>query len=265
MQTLQSNKLNFNGQNIYVGIDVHKKSWSVTILSENSVLKKFSQDPSPHTLLKFLTTNYPNAVYYSVYEAGFCGFWAHFELIKLGINNIVVTPGDVPSMSKEKLHKTDAVDSNRLARSLRSGELHGIYIPTQEELEDRSLLRVRYALVRDLTREKNRIKGFLNFYGIELPEQFSRPNTHWSQRFMLWLKSIEFTTQSAKISLNFNIQKAEHIRALLLQETRAIRMLSRTDKYKNQMEFITSIPGIGDFVGMTLLENSLAVAPLRSL
>lgn len=34
MQTKQRNKLNFKGQNIYIGIDVHKKSWSVTILSE---------------------------------------------------------------------------------------------------------------------------------------------------------------------------------------------------------------------------------------
>lgn len=253
MQITQSNKFNFKGQNLYVGIDVHKKSWSVTILSENSVLKKFSQAPDPQLLHNFLTRNYPEGNYYSVYEAGFCGFWIHEELTKLGISNIVVTPGDVPSIIKEKLHKTDTVDSNRLARALRSGELNGIYVPTREELENRSLLRARYALVRDLTREKNRIKGFLHFYGIEFPEQFSRPNTHWSQRFMAWLKSLEFATQSAKITLNFHILKAEHIRALLLQETRAIRILSRTEKYKKQMEFLTSVPGVGEFVGMTLL------------
>lgn len=31
---MQRNELNFSGQNIYVGIDVHLKSWSVTILTE---------------------------------------------------------------------------------------------------------------------------------------------------------------------------------------------------------------------------------------
>lgn len=41
----QSKRLDFKGQNIYIGIDVHLKSWSVTVLSENSVLKKFRQDP----------------------------------------------------------------------------------------------------------------------------------------------------------------------------------------------------------------------------
>ena len=42
MRLEQSNRLDFNGQNIYVGIDVHLKSWSVAVLSENSSLKKFT-------------------------------------------------------------------------------------------------------------------------------------------------------------------------------------------------------------------------------
>lgn len=41
MKRVQSNTLDFNGQNIYVGIDVHLKSWSVAILSEHSVLRRF--------------------------------------------------------------------------------------------------------------------------------------------------------------------------------------------------------------------------------
>ena len=51
----QRNKISFRGQKIYVGIDVHLKSWSVTVLSETSVLKKFSQHPSPEALYGFLT------------------------------------------------------------------------------------------------------------------------------------------------------------------------------------------------------------------
>ena len=46
----QRNEISFRGQKIYVGIDVHLKSWSVTVLSETSVLKKFSQNPDPEAL-----------------------------------------------------------------------------------------------------------------------------------------------------------------------------------------------------------------------
>lgn len=128
MKCVQSNKLDFSGQNIYVGIDVHLKSWSVAILSDHSVLKRFSQSPEPEALHKYLVINYPGANYFSVYEAGFCGFWIHERLTDLGITNIVVNPADVPTMSKEKLRKTDAVDCNKLARELRSGSLVGIYV-----------------------------------------------------------------------------------------------------------------------------------------
>ncbi len=38
---LQSNIFNFEGQNIYIGINVHLKSWTVTILTEN--LQKTTQ------------------------------------------------------------------------------------------------------------------------------------------------------------------------------------------------------------------------------
>jgi len=90
------------------------KSWSVAVLSQHSVLKKFVQDPNVDSLYKFLTKNYPGADYYSVYEAGFSGFWIHDKLTSLGISNIVVNPADVPTMSKEKLRKTDDVDCGNL-------------------------------------------------------------------------------------------------------------------------------------------------------
>jgi len=43
----QINRLDFKGQNIYVGIDVHLRSWSVAVLLEHATLKKFSQSPEP--------------------------------------------------------------------------------------------------------------------------------------------------------------------------------------------------------------------------
>ena len=61
----QRNEMNFRGQKTYVGIDVHLKSWAVTVLSETSVLKKFSQHPDPEVLHRFLTRSYPRAEYHT--------------------------------------------------------------------------------------------------------------------------------------------------------------------------------------------------------
>ena len=55
---LQSNKISFKGQNIYVGIDVHLKTWSVTILLKDSNYKKtFTQQTSPKALFEHLKKN----------------------------------------------------------------------------------------------------------------------------------------------------------------------------------------------------------------
>jgi len=254
MIVAQSNRLDFKGQNIYIGIDVHLKSWSVAVLSEHSVLKKFSQNPEPDALHKFLVSNYPGASYHSVYEAGFCGFWIHAKLVRLGINNMVVNPADVPTMLKEKLRKTDAVDCNKLARGLRSGDLKGIYVPDAETLEIRSLIRLRNSIVKDSTREKNRIKSLLRFHGIEIPAEFTRHSIGcWSKRFLQWLREVELTTEYGRQALDLHIEQLVNLRGMLLQEARIIRKLSRSESFAEPLRLIMSVPGIGITTGISFL------------
>jgi hypothetical protein len=62
--------IDFNGQNVYAGIDIHLKSWKVTIMSGDREHKTFSQDPNAETLRNYLRKNFPGAVYHSAYEAG---------------------------------------------------------------------------------------------------------------------------------------------------------------------------------------------------
>jgi hypothetical protein len=62
MQT-QVTRLDFTGQNIYTGIDVHKKDWRVSIYSEDLYHKTFNQPPKPDVLYRYLTKHFPNATY----------------------------------------------------------------------------------------------------------------------------------------------------------------------------------------------------------
>ena len=179
---MKNTKLNFSGQNIYVGIDVHKLSWDVTIIINGMKVKKLSMNPKPQELYNYLTKHYPHGEYYSVYEAGFSGFWADRELRTLGINNIVVNPADVPTKSKERRTKTDRIDSGKLARELSVGHLDGIYIPEEKAEALRVLVRLRRQLVTDQTRQKNRIKSLLLFLGDRVPEEVEEK--HWSKRYI---------------------------------------------------------------------------------
>jgi transposase len=128
-----------------------------------------------------------------------------------------------------------------------------IYIPTIETQRDRSLLRTRSMLTKDLARYKNRIKSFLYFYGIPISESFLNPQTHWSNRFIKWLESLEIDNGSGKETLNILISECKTLRASILKVTRQIRNLSNTEKYTANVQLLRSIPGIGLLTAMIIL------------
>ncbi|MDR1356753.1 MAG: IS110 family transposase [Tannerellaceae bacterium] len=249
----QREELNFKGENIYVGIDVHLKSWSVTILTEHTHHKTFNQPPETEKLSAYLLSHFPEAFYYSAYEAGFNGLWTHYKLESMGIKNIVINPADVPTTSKEKMHKTDSIDSRKIARSLRSQELRCIYIPSQLTLSDRSLIRMRISVVKDLSRLKQRIKMMLHFYGVKIPETFAN-DTRISKRFIQWLREDASQTKGiSKEAFLFLLNEFEIKKQSLLTITRMVSQLCREERYKKNMDLIRSIPGIGLIIGITLL------------
>jgi transposase len=166
---------------------------------------------------------------------------------------MVVNPADIPTTGKETIMKDDTRDSIKIARSLRNGDLNPIYVPSLTTLEDRGLVRTRATLVKDLTRYKNRIKSFLYFHGIEFPEIFSKPSTHWSNRFNKWLEDVTLSEPSGKASLNVLLMQSINLRASVLQTTKQIKQLAKTDRYKTQHELLRSIPGIGLLTAMIIL------------
>lgn len=243
-----SEKLDFRGEPIYVGIDVHKKQWNVFIMSRFKEHKGFAQPPNGAALGNYLRSNFPGATYYSVYEAGFCGFWPHEELKKEGIHNLVVNPADVPSMDKEKKNKSDKVDCRKLCKGLRSGDLEGIHIPERSELEDRELVRLRIKLARDERRCKCRIKGMLNFYGVEVP------NANWSKCFIKWLKELELHYENGTFALKTLIEELEQVSLLKNKVASQLRnKFIKNERYAHLIKCLYSIPGVGLITALIFL------------
>lgn len=245
------NKLDFTGQHIYVGLDVHKKSWNVSIHSAHLEHKTYSQPPDPQVLGNYLRRNFPGAQYHCVYEAGFCGFWIYDRLKEQGLDCLVVNPADVPTNDKERVTKSDRVDCRKLARCLRDGQIHGIYIPSRIKIEDRNLLRIHQNLVKKQTRCKNQIKSFLHFYGKAIPDDVVC--SHWSRRYIQELENIPMEGPTGIISLQTLLAELIHLRGLISKITREIIALSRTEDYRESVKCLKSIPGISTLGAMTLL------------
>ena len=233
------NEKTFDGQSFYVGIDVHKKSWKVTVLSDHYEHKTMSQNPESKLLAGYLHRNFPGGSYHAVYEAGFSGFGICRELIDLGINCIVIHPADVPTSQKERLLKTDKADSRKLAKSLRSDEFRAINIPDPKMEADRALIRQRFRVMKDLSRTKNRIKSLLFQFGIHIPDHFTTAQSrYWSKSYLNWLRNVPIGEDSLRQVVNNYIEIGQTQREQLLELNRQVRNLSQTLEYKDNYHLL---------------------------
>ena len=259
----QVSKLDFTGQQIYVGMDVHKKSWSISIYTDQFEHKTFSQPPKTEALVNYLKRNFPGASYKSVYEAGFCGYWIHDQLREQGIECLVVNPADVPTKDKERATKTDPVDCRKLARNLRSGDIEGIYVPSRIKAEDRGLLRTRQGMVKKQTRCKNQIRSILCFYGIHIPEDLA--SSHWSKRFITWIDGVRMERASGDMALKVHLAELLHHRKTIAELNRAVRALANTSDYRINVVLLKTVPGISTLTAMLLLTELYDITRFKTL
>jgi len=247
--------ISFQGQNIYIGIDAHLKSWTVTVMMENNLEKTYSQDPTPENLYNYLQNTFPGGHYYSAYEAGFCGFSIHRELIKYGIQNIVVNPADIPTTDKERKQKEDRRDSRKIAKSLKSGELTGIYVPDKACEELRALVRYRKTLIKEISRHKNRVKSFLYCHGIPIPDSLAQSSRYWSGKFTQWLTTVKMSTPWGDTVLQNTLETIEGLRGRLLEINRQLRSIYKDSPYSRILKLLQSIPGVGLIMAVTILSE----------
>lgn len=249
----QSNKNDFSGQNIYVGIDVHLKSWHVTVMTDYGFKRKHSQPPSAQALFEHLSRNYPGGTYRAIYESGFTGFSTYYALLPYGIDCVIAHAADIPTGQNESVMKSDAVDSEKLARTLREGSLRNtVHVPSRDILDHRGLVRYRKRLQDTLSGYKSRIKHLLYSNGVTIPESHSSSCSHWSRRFIRWMQEDVRLLSPTRRTLERQLEHIEALRREVLSITAEIRMLSRSERYEGKVDLLRSVPGIGLITAITL-------------
>ncbi len=237
---------------LYIGIDIHKRSWKIHCSTELFSGKSFSMDPEPKQLRVYVEKHFPGHEVTTAYEAGCCGYYAHRCFESYGWGSLVVNPADIHRKGKEKHTKTDRIDAQLISRELKDGRLDGIHVPSVEREELRSLFRRRNDLVKDFRRIKSYIKMQLLYFGIKEPVEFD--NDHWSHAYRKWLDDMLFKHSTAKATLDSRMRFFRFIDKELRDVSTQIRGYCRKH-HKQDYYLLRSIPGIGGIVACGIISE----------
>ncbi len=241
-------KMAYAGKKVYVGMDVHKRTYSVTAICEGEIVKRDTMRADSKGLIRYLKKHFEGAVIESVYEAGFCGFVLHRTLKGAGINNIVVNPASIEVAANDKV-KTDKRDSKKQAEQLSRGALKGINIPTEKEELARVLTRTREQLVGQRARVATQIKSKLHYFGIMAFDD-EREVTE------LYLKELEEKELAKELLFGLGLLIAQW--RFLTQQLKEVwaKMKEQASGDLTLEKVYRSVPGIGP-VSSRVLSNEL--------
>jgi len=154
-------KYSYENKKVYIGLDVHKKTYALTAKCEGVIVKRDTIKAAPEELVQYCQKRFSGAEIYTAYEAGFCGFYLHRYLMGNGINSIVVHAASIETSSRDRV-KTDKRDSLKIATQLEVGRLKGIHVPSEEQEQRREITRLRERHVKDKHVAGCRIKSLLH-------------------------------------------------------------------------------------------------------
>jgi transposase len=246
-----------NGEDLFVGVGLHKQRWHVTIRTRDVELFSASIPGTWESLHRILD-RYPGHSLQAVYEAGYFGFRLHDRLVDHGIPCLVTPPSLVPHEYGNRV-KTDRRDSSKLAHLLAKGMLKRVWVPSEEERYHRQVVRRRRQLVRDRVRTQSRIKAELRFHGVHLEE----PRGGWTKIYVAKLRRIDFGNRWMQESFNRLLEQYEFLSVQIDKQTQLLRELSQTDLYRKRVAILQSIPGIGMISAMELLLELQDVSRFR--
>lgn len=238
------------GSITWVGIDAHKKTLAVAILSpgrrEPEELTIENDERAIRKLVRRLERDSGGREVRACYEAGTCGYTLQRRIEAAGgVVCEVVAPSLIPRKPGDHI-KTDRRDARKLAELYRAGVLTTVAPPTLEQEALRDLCRCREDVRADLGRCRHRLVKMLVRRGYV----FTGTSRLWSEAHRSWLKSLALENDIDRIVI------AEYMLAVDQAERRLRTMDAEIEKaaqlplYREHVSWLRCFRGIDTTIAM---------------
>lgn len=237
-----------HGKTLTIGMDVHKKSYDVALISSEGASWACTGPASASWIIEMIQEHGLD-VRLVAYEAGPTGFSTARAFRSAGIECLVAAPAQIPRPASAAA-KTDRLDCLRLAKLAAQGMLHPVTIPTTEEEAARDLVRRRHDLVKSLRVAKLRIRSRLLFWGVAEPAGLE----NWSRAAVRALGLLELPLE-ARRTLDSLLRELAFVREELRTVERQIAELCEQPKDNEVIRHLQTVPGVGPVVSATFRQE----------
>lgn len=239
------------GERAFVGVDVHKRSYQVSVWTEGREYVAQWTQPADGAVLCCRLAPVRAQVARVVYEAGPTGLGLVRQLRACGFTADVIAASKTPVASGLS-NKSDRLDAHRLAYLAGKGMLTAIYVLTPQEEADRQVLRRRWQVVMDLGRTERRIKGLLLQHGIAEPAGLR----HWRRTAVQELRELALVGELG-FCVDSMLGDFDHGSTQLRAANRKVHELAASERHAEAVARMRSVPGVGVITAMTF-ETELA-------
>jgi len=223
---------------VVVALDVHKRSVYAALRRNGREECTWVMPMRVESVVAALQP-FAGALKKVVYEAGPTGYGLARAFQQAGLPISVIAPGKTPQPANPG-SKSDRLDCRQLAEYAEKGLLKPVAIPTQQEEDDRQMVRLRSQLTDKQRRVKQQIKSLLLQQGVPEPEGLD----HWTQAGMNALKALRLR-RAIRYALDTLVTELELLMALRKQTEQGIERLVAQKRHRRDHEILRSHPGVG--------------------
>ena len=235
---------------VFAGLDVDKRSISVTFTTHQGFLKSLRLPYSVEHLLNHVRKHFPDQQVAFAYEAGPTGYGLYDGLGAQEYRCLIASPSMIPKAPGQRV-KTNRLDSRGLAETLRGGQLKSIHVPSAVYRELRHLTQLRNTFVSEMAAMKQRIKSLLLLEGIEFPP--APAGSQWSGLVKDKLRTLPCST-TVRFKLDQLLDSLAFNEKQVVKTTKEIRRFCQHEPELLQCsKYLMTLPGIGWIVASQLV------------
>ena len=253
-RTIQVPESSISPTIVYVGLDVHKDSFSACCYTkENERYRGDAKlEPKASAVVRYIdqmkkSTYTQETEFVVAYEAGGAGYALCRELLARGVDCVILAPTTMKRTVQEEKMKTDRRDAYMIARCCAHGFASQVTLLTEEDESVRDYIRMRDDHKADLKRTKQQILAFCARKGTK----YSETKAYWTQAHIKWLDDVALSEIDRATLDNYMITY-RYLTDRIDTMDKEIAKLAQRETYKEFVANLRCLPGVDTHVALSV-------------